>query len=243
MAAAQFPALTSSQLSQTYTAWTYNNPWVTDYMVFDSAAATNHSLPQLFSGAITPMSDLPGYSSATAAFNTAETKGFANQIVDSPGGRYFGTVKTRRTFSAPETLVFIIPDNGLSDNGGGVSIVISPASMIPGDYSQNNILDAADYVTWRKGGLLHNEAVTIGSTTPEDYTYWRNRFGNISPAGAGTGSLLSGAVPEPGTAVLLIIALWTVGLPCRAVESKPGKPVFNRTATLRDTWAKESAKE
>jgi glutaminyl-tRNA synthetase len=27
------------------------------------------------------------------------------------------------------------------------------------------------------------------------------------------------------------------------VASKPGKPVFNRTATLRDTWAKEAAKE
>ena len=26
------------------------------------------------------------------------------------------------------------------------------------------------------------------------------------------------------------------------VDSKPGKPVFNRTATLRDTWAKEAAK-
>jgi glutaminyl-tRNA synthetase len=27
------------------------------------------------------------------------------------------------------------------------------------------------------------------------------------------------------------------------VNSKPGKPVFNRTSTLRDTWAKESAKD
>jgi glutaminyl-tRNA synthetase len=27
------------------------------------------------------------------------------------------------------------------------------------------------------------------------------------------------------------------------VDSKPGKPVFNRTATLRDTWAKEATKE
>jgi glutaminyl-tRNA synthetase len=27
------------------------------------------------------------------------------------------------------------------------------------------------------------------------------------------------------------------------VDSKPSKPVFNRTATLRDTWAKEAAKE
>jgi len=27
------------------------------------------------------------------------------------------------------------------------------------------------------------------------------------------------------------------------VDSKRGRPVFNRTATLRDTWAKEAAKE
>jgi len=28
-----------------------------------------------------------------------------------------------------------------------------------------------------------------------------------------------------------------------STTSKPGKPVFNRTSTLRDTWAKEAAKE
>jgi glutaminyl-tRNA synthetase len=27
------------------------------------------------------------------------------------------------------------------------------------------------------------------------------------------------------------------------VDSKPGKPVFNRTATLRDPWVKEAAKD
>jgi glutaminyl-tRNA synthetase len=27
------------------------------------------------------------------------------------------------------------------------------------------------------------------------------------------------------------------------IDSKPGKPVFNRTATLRDSWAKEAARE
>ena len=27
------------------------------------------------------------------------------------------------------------------------------------------------------------------------------------------------------------------------VDSKPGTPVFNRTVTLRDTWAKETAKK
>jgi glutaminyl-tRNA synthetase len=27
------------------------------------------------------------------------------------------------------------------------------------------------------------------------------------------------------------------------VDSRPGKPVFNRTATLRDSWAKEAGRE
>ena len=27
------------------------------------------------------------------------------------------------------------------------------------------------------------------------------------------------------------------------VASKPGTPIFNRTSTLRDTWAKEAGKE
>lgn len=212
LAVERFPALTSGQLSQIYTAWTYNSPWVTDYMVFDSAAATNPSLPQLFSGAITPTSDYPGYSSASVAFNTARTKGFADQIVDSPLGRHWGTKKTRRTFTAPQTLIFIVPDNGLSDNTGGVSVVISPIGTIPGDYNQNNILDAGDYIVWRKGGPLANEAVTIGSTTSEDYTYWRNRFGNILPTSGAGGSLSLSTVPEPESAVLVMSALWTATL-------------------------------
>src|SRR4051812_11701826 len=30
LAATQFPSLTSSQLGQMFTAWTYNSPWITD---------------------------------------------------------------------------------------------------------------------------------------------------------------------------------------------------------------------
>jgi hypothetical protein len=50
-AAQLFPALTAGQLSQIFMAWTFNSPWVTDYLVFDSSAATNASVPQLFDGA------------------------------------------------------------------------------------------------------------------------------------------------------------------------------------------------
>ncbi|MCC7474744.1 MAG: PEP-CTERM sorting domain-containing protein [Pirellulales bacterium] len=71
---------------------------------------------------------------------------------------------------------------------------------VPGDYNDNGVVDSADYVLWRKGGPLQNEVATFGSTTPEDYTEWRARFGNTS----GSGSSLAGGqgVPEP--------ALWSL---------------------------------
>src|SRR2546423_793777 len=49
-AATYFPALISAQISQIFTAWTYNSPWILDYLVFDAAAETNFSIPQLFDG-------------------------------------------------------------------------------------------------------------------------------------------------------------------------------------------------
>jgi hypothetical protein len=207
LAASQFPSLTSTQLSSIYTAWTYNSPWVTDYMVFDNAAATDGTIPQLFSGAITPTSDFPGYSNATTAFNTAETKGFANQIVDSPGGRYTGTVKSQRSFAVAETLIFGVPDNILGDNGGGVSVVIAPIAGTPGDFNQNSVVDAADYAVWRKyQGTTHalpNDP-TGGTIGPAQYATWRSNFGR--PPGSGVGSSLDGlgsAVPEPSSAAIL----------------------------------------
>jgi hypothetical protein len=72
---------------------------------------------------------------------------------------------------------------------------------VPGDYNGNGVVDAADYVLWRNGGALQNEGVTPGSNTPEDYTYWRSRFGATS----GSGATVAAAVPEP-SAVMLVLA-------------------------------------
>ena len=53
------------------------------------------------------------------------------------------------------------------------------------DYNGNGVVDGADYVVWRDHAgatfQLPNEVanVTPGLVTPEDYTEWRARFGNI----------------------------------------------------------------
>ena len=49
-AGALFPSLTTGQLGEIGAgAWTYNSPWATDYIVFDSSAANNPNEHQLFS--------------------------------------------------------------------------------------------------------------------------------------------------------------------------------------------------
>ena len=81
--------------------------------------------------------------------------------------------------------------------------------ILPADYNGNGKVDAADYVLWRKGGPLKNEADTPGTVNAADYTAWRARFGN--PSGAGSGSGLSAAVPEPSTIALAFLGMLLCG--------------------------------
>jgi hypothetical protein len=75
--------------------------------------------------------------------------------------------------------------------------------VLSGDYNGNGAVDAADYVVWRKG---------LGTTyTQTDYDAWRANFGN-SAGGAG---LAGGAVPEPGSGVLLLAGMLGLRLTCR----------------------------
>jgi hypothetical protein len=72
--------------------------------------------------------------------------------------------------------------------------VIAPPG-VDGDYNNNGIVDAADYVIWRK---------IIGTTT--GYNTWRTNFGNTFGSGSG-GVVGVGAVPEATSAVLAIAGL------------------------------------
>jgi hypothetical protein len=86
---------------------------------------------------------------------------------------------------------------------------------LPGDYNGNGVVDAADYTAWRDalavpGATLLNDP-TPGSVDESDFAYWRSHFGDSLTPGGGSGALGGAAqgfaVPEPATAVLLLMAL------------------------------------
>jgi hypothetical protein len=87
---------------------------------------------------------------------------------------------------------------------------------VPGDYNENQVVDAADYVIWRKhlgtNFQLPNEVpgTSPDQVTVDDYNAWRARFGATSGAGAG---LASAQVPEPGAFVYLVVGAGIL-LPC-----------------------------
>lgn len=120
-----FPKLSDAQRSQLYTGWTYNSPWITNYLVFDSSALTNSSESQLFSGSFSYGS----FGSGLAAYTDAKANGYSSQIVVSPGGRLHGTVETSYTLTSTETLIFDVPDQDDADNSGGVSVVVKTVTQ------------------------------------------------------------------------------------------------------------------
>ncbi len=91
-------------------------------------------------------------------------------------------------YTSPDYASFDGMDVAVSDSGGG---------GLAGDFNGDNIVNAADYTVWRNG---------LGSTyTPADYDVWKSHFGETT---AGSGSLAaSGAVPEPASAMLLLLGL------------------------------------
>lgn len=169
-AAATFPALTSAQTNQIFTAWTYNSPWILDYLVFDGEAETNFSLPQIFDGS----PEWPPYSGPDAAYAASLTNGYNDLIRIGPLGRDSTTLTNAYTFASSTRLIFVVPDYGLSDNAGGVSVLVSPANLRTGNLLLNPGAEEGSLTNWTSGGSS-NPQVDTGtfdpSVTPESGTY------------------------------------------------------------------------
>lgn len=91
-------------------------------------------------------------------------------------------------------------------------------SVATGDYNRDGIVDAADYVLWRKTrntttGTAYAGADGNGDSMINDLdlAIWRTNFGSTRGGsfGGGAASMNSFAAPEPSSALLLLIA----GLP------------------------------
>ncbi len=126
-AVAAFPALTQAQQNSMWTAWTFNSPWVDDFLVFDSIAATN-SQTQLFSGA----TGSGGPGNAAAAYANVIAGGLENNLAfQYRNATPLKTVTIPAQGTGAETLLFAVPDSDLNDNQSGVSILIAPATSTP----------------------------------------------------------------------------------------------------------------
>jgi hypothetical protein len=101
----------------------------------------------------------------------------------------------------------------------------TPAALIEpdGDYNDDGVVDAADYVLWRK--TLNQPASPPGSGAdgdgdgtidPGDYSFWRLHFDeDVGGAGAESG----GPIPEPTAYSLVLASCWAIRLLSRRCRS------------------------
>lgn len=149
--------------------------------------------------------------------------------IDAFGGKF----STGSGIGNTEAVVHLIADDIYLDlkftswttgHGGDYTYLRSEPAAGPsptGDYNGDHVVDAADYILWRKtlnATVSPNgsgaDGNSDGTINPADYTFWRNRFGNT--AAAGTSSLTETNVPEPATIILEFLAILTLVWQLRA---------------------------
>ena len=81
---------------------------------------------------------------------------------------------------------------------------LAPPGVV-GDYNNDDVVDAADYVVWLKNvgasTLMHRDPENSGPVGEADYLSWRENFG-LSTSGAGAVT----SIPEPGTGIPIALA-------------------------------------
>ena len=94
--------------------------------------------------------------------------------------------------------------NSEGDVFDGIVEYVGDAPLLPGDYSNNGIVDAIDYAIWREAlgtsTVLPNDS-TPGVVDSSDYDAWKQAFG-LGQSGAS-----AAVIPEPATLSLLVCAL------------------------------------
>jgi hypothetical protein len=122
-----------------------------------------------------------------------------------------------------------------------LTVTLVEPEHLAGDYNADGVVDAADYVVWRKnlGSTfpLPNETTTLGEVTAEDYDTWRSSFG-----ASNVETELSTTIPEPASSSIMMLSILCAGL-SRFSRGKralvPARFGLHRRTELRP-WGPES---
>ena len=137
-----------------------------------------------------------------SAFIRAGATGWVKRIITSNDDIYDGIAALN-----PTTALYYDDSGGHQNHlhiDVGPPTQIAGLANLSGDFDLNDVVDAADYVLWRKSlGTMY---------TQPQYNTWRANFGKVRAGAAGTGSGAQAVgIPEPATAIML---LWATILLC-----------------------------
>ena len=112
---------------------------------------------------------------------------------------------------ASTQLPLLAPGLAWSIQYGTTNISLEVVAALPGDYNQNGIVDAADYVVWRDNlgsstALPNDDTPGVGA---DDFARWRANFGQPL-GGGGVAESRIPPVPEPSAAALATLAVVVV---------------------------------
>ncbi len=184
-------------------------------LTFTSGGGLAISSAGVFYG--TPTSARYGtYDSTTGAYTNITAPALpagtgAYTALDFTGSTLYG-LNTGPGSPPPTHIVTIDPTTGtVTDIGVSLNsldaIAFQPPPLLAGDYNNNHVVDAGDYVVYRKSegttNVLPNDAIG-GTIGPAQYTQWRSNFGK--PPGSGAGTSVNASIPEPATLLLLMFA-------------------------------------
>lgn len=207
------------------------SPTATDFVSISNAADVDYysftvSQPSLLSSLLTPRGGVFTQGAADqnqtpTTFNANARSNLALTIFDTNGTSVLTTANANPAGGTESIANLLLPAagtyyarvTGADDTIQLYELSLSPTSILLGDYNHDGLVNADDYLLWRR---------TVGQTVPKgtgadgnfdgqitsaDFTIWRLHYGQIP--GSGSGDLLStqGTVPEPTSLGLGLLGL------------------------------------
>jgi hypothetical protein len=175
----------------------------------DIAFGTNRENPPGFSHQINGIDDTSAHSFLMSLTRTAGGV-LINLLQDGVASLAVPVLHVPGTGTGVATPLQLSFNQVVFTTNGGMLALIDNVQVAylprywPGDFNRDDVVDAADYVLWRKG---------VGTTfSTSDYEVWRRNFGARSSSAAAAAGAFA-AVPEPS--IVSVVVAGVIGLATR----------------------------